>query len=114
MAATTFSELWTELKADAEAAVSAAKANLVSLEQNIVPVIESDLVLVFNQLKGLAIQAVISAAASSLSGNEKFGTVVTTVFQTAEAQALNIGIQDAQLLAQQAYLAVASAVGKTN
>lgn len=113
MTISTFADLWTELKQDAEAAVSAAKADLLALEQNIVPVIEADLVAVFNQLKDIAISTVLDLASSALSGKEKLSTVVTTVFQTAEAQALSIGLDDARLLAQQAYNAVAAAVGKS-
>lgn len=112
MAATTFVELWNELKADAAAAVKAVEAKAVELEHYIVPVIEADLAMAFSQLKSVAIQAVMEAATLGLTGNEKLGTVVTTVYQHAEANAINIGLTDAQLLAQQAYNAVATSLNQ--
>ena len=110
MAATTFAELWTELKADAVAAVAAVKADAIAIEQQIVPVIESDIVLLLGQFKQVAVAAVLSAASQGLTGNEKLGTVVTAVFQAAEASGVTIALNDAQMFAQQAYNAVATAL----
>jgi hypothetical protein len=110
MSATTFAELWSELKSDAAASVAAVKAEAVALETQIVPVIESDIVLVLSQLKQLAIDTVLTAAKEALTGGEKLGLVVTTVLQAAEAEGKAIAVGDAQMLAQQAYYAVSTAL----
>lgn len=109
--ATTFSELWLEIEGAAASAVAAVKSEIASIENQIVPVIEADLVLALSQLKDIAIAAVLDAAKMAISGEEKLSTVVTTVFQHAEANAIAVGIEDVRLLAQQAYHAVAKAVG---
>jgi signal transduction histidine kinase len=62
MAATTFSELAAELKAEAIAAWDAVKAEAVSIEHTIVPVIEADIATVLSQFSGLAVQTVLNFA----------------------------------------------------
>lgn len=111
MTATTFEGLWTELEDGAKALLAEAGEKLQEIEANIVPTIEADIVMVLSQFKDLAIQTVMqfaSAEFANMTGQEKNGNVVTTVFQAAEAAGKNIAIQDAQLLAQQAYNAVAT------
>ena len=54
MSATTFAELWSELKSDAAASVAAVKAEAVALETQIVPVIESDIVLLDLRMPGIS------------------------------------------------------------
>lgn len=110
--ASTFAELWAEIEGAAAAAVTAIKAEVIIVENQIVPEIEADLVMALGQLKDLAITTVLEMATRTLSGSEKFGTAVTTVFQHAEANAIAIGIADAQMLVQQAYRAVQKALGK--
>lgn len=111
--ASTFADLWTELKAEASAEVAKLKADLVSIEHNILPVIETDVATVLSQFKGLAISLVVQFAGDAfkaVSGEEKLGTVVTAVYQAAVGAGKTLAIQDAQLFAQQAYNAVATAV----
>lgn len=107
--ASTFAELGAELIADAEAAWQKIKDTAIEIEHNIVPVIEADIVAVLSQFKQLAIDTVLNFAQAefnNLTGAEKQSNVVTTVFQAAEAAGKNMAIQDARLLAQQAYDAV--------
>lgn len=108
--ASTFAELWSEIEGAALSAVTAIKDEVIAIEQQIEAEIEADVVLLLGQLKDLAIATVIEMAKLSISGEEKFGNVVTTVFQHAEANAIAIGIADAQMLAQQAFRAVQKAV----
>lgn len=107
----TFSGLWDDLKAEAKALVQAAIDEGKKLEATIVPLIESDAATILSQFKTLAIQTVISLGAaelSALSGQEKQSTVVTTVYQAAQAAGKQIAIQDVRMFAQQAYNAVAT------
>lgn len=109
MSATTFEELWQELEDGAKTLLAEAGEKLQEIEANIVPTIEADIVMVLSQFKELAIQTVLqfaSAEFATLTGQEKQGNVVTTIFQAAEAAGKTIAITDAQLLAQQAYNAV--------
>lgn len=113
--ATTFSELWDELKAGAEVEWQKLEAAVVSFEHNIVPIIEADIVAVLSQFKDLAIQTVLNLAKAEfadLTGQEKQSTVVTTIFQAAEAAGKQVAIEDARMFAQQTYDAVASALGQ--
>lgn len=110
--AVTFAELGQELVADAKAAWAKLKAEATEIEHDIVPVAEADIVAVLSQFKQLAIDTVLKFAAAefgSLTGNEKQGNVVTAVIQAAEAEGKTIALQDAAMLAQQAYDAVKTA-----
>lgn len=109
--ASTFSELWLEIEGAAKTAVTALIADVLLVENQIVPAIESELVTLLGQLKDVAVAAVLEVAKLTISGEEKFGTAVTTVFQHAEANAIAIGIADAQMLVQQTYRAIQKAVG---
>jgi hypothetical protein len=113
MSANNFADLWNELKAEAVAEVAKLKADAVALEKSIVPVVEADIATVLSQFKTLAIQMVLQMAQGGLAaatGAEKQGVVITSVFQAAEAAGKQIAIQDAQMLAQQAFTAVATAL----
>lgn len=113
--AVTFPDLWGELKSEASAEWAKLKAEAVSFEHTVIPIIEADVVAILSQFKTLAVQTVLSLAQAefaALSGSEKQSTVVTTVFQAAEAQGLNVAIQDVRMFAQQAYDAVATTVPK--
>lgn len=116
MTTTTFSGLWDDLKAEANTLVQGAIAEGKKLEETIVPLIEADAVAVLSQFKTLAIQTVISLGAgelSALSGQEKQSTVVTTVFQAAQAAGKQVAIEDVRMFAQQAYNAVATTLVPT-
>ena len=111
--ASTFSELWNELKAEAVAEIAKLKAEVADFEHTIVPVIESDVASVLSQFKNLAVTTVLNLAKAEMSvltGAEKQSTVVTTVFQAVEAAGKEVAIQDVRMLAQQAFDAVGSAL----
>lgn len=109
--ASTFSDLWTELKADAAAEWATIKAEAVQVENSIVPVVEADLVAALSQFKQLAITTVLNLAKSEfdvLTGQEKQSSVVTTVFQAAEEKGVQLGISDVRGFAQDVFTAVAA------
>lgn len=113
----TFAGLWDDMKAEAKSLVAAAIAEGKKLEATIVPLIESDAATILSQFKTLAIQTVIalgSAELSALSGQEKQSTIVTTVYQAAQAAGKQIAIQDVRMFAQQAYNAVATQLTPSN
>jgi len=118
MAATTFEELWQELEQGAKDVYSEVKGDLVAAEGVVVPVLEEMFVAFWSQYKDLALRTVanlMGAAGASLTGTEKFGQAVTTVFQKAEVDGAAIGVQaavqDAQALVQLAYRATQQARG---
>jgi hypothetical protein len=109
----TFADLWTELKAEAVSQIAALEADAAVVEANITPIVESDLVALFGQFKTLLISTVLNLAKaefSNLTGQEKQGNVVTTVFQAAEASGVSLLLSDATMLAQQAYNAVGASL----
>ena len=111
--ATTFAQLWDNLKAEAVTEIAKLKADAVAFEANIVPTIEADIVTVLDQFKSLAINTVLKFAQAefaNMSGEEKLGNVVTTVVQAAESAGKSIALGDAQTLAQQAFNAVSGAL----
>lgn len=112
--ANTFSDLWDEIKTAALNVVSTIKADLVQFEHNAVPVIEADLVLVLSQFKSLAVSMITTLATAefaNLTGGQKNTITVNTIIQSALAAGKPIALQDAQVLAQQAFNAVTYAVG---
>lgn len=109
---TTLAQLWTEIKAEVHTVINTLEADVVFLEQKIVPVIEADFVLALGQLKTVAINAVLELASLAVSGQEKFGSAVTTVFQHAEANLIRIGIEDVRMLVQQVYDTVKVVLGE--
>lgn len=109
--ASTFEDLWSELKSDAAKEWETIKAGAVEIEHNIVPVVEADLVAALTQFKQLAISTVLNLAKAEfnvLTGQEKQSSVVTTVFQAAEAQGVQLGISDVRGFAQDVFTAVAT------
>ena len=111
MAATTFTELWAELKAEATAAWASVKGEVTIIEHNIVPVVESDIATILSQLKAAAVNTVMTLAQqefANLTGTQKNTITVNTIVQSAIASGKTILTQDAAVLAQQAYQAVAT------
>lgn len=111
--ATTFSQLWDEIKTAALNEVQSVKNIIVQWEGRIVPTIEADLVTVLSQFKSLAVNMVTTLAAAefaNLTGGQKQTITVNTIIQSALAAGKPVALQDAQLLAQQAYQAVKAAV----
>lgn len=113
MAATTFAQLWQEMETEALNLVSAAKAEIGVLEKGLVPVVETDLVTVLGQFKAVALNTVMAMAGAefaNLTGTQKNSITVNTIVQTAVASGKQISLQDAQLLAQQAFNGLSTAV----
>lgn len=112
--ATTFSGLWDDLKTEALNAWQAVKNDAVALESKLVPVVESDIATVLSQFKSVAINTVMTLATAqfaNLTGAQKNTITVNTVVQSALAAGKTVALQDATMLAQQAYNALASTVG---
>ena len=110
--ATTFSELWEEIKTAALNVVQTVKADLVQWEHNAVPVIEQDLVLVLSQFKAFAVNMIVTLATEefqNLTGAQKNTITVASIVSAAKSAGKDLAVQDAQLLAQQAYNAVVTA-----
>lgn len=113
MTATTFTELLSEIETTALNAVQSLKNSVVTWEHTLVPVVESDLVLVLSQFKSLAVNMVTTLAQeefANLSGTQKNKITVETILQSAVAAGKPIAQQDAQMVAQQAFNAVISAI----
>lgn len=113
--ANTFADLWEEVKTAALNAVQSLKGQLVQFEHAAVPVIEQDLLIVLNQFKGLAVNLVTTLAQKefeNLTGTQKNVITVQTILASAKTAGKDLAVQDAQLLAQQAFNAVKYAVGK--
>lgn len=111
--ATTFAGLWDDLKTEALNAWQAVKADAAALETSLVPVVESDIATVLSQFKTVAINTVMTLATSqfaNLTGAQKNTITVNTVVQSALASGKTVALQDATMLAQQAYNALASTV----
>lgn len=111
---TTFAQLAADLEAEAKSVLANIETGLSTIEANIVPIIEQDVATVLGQFKTLAVQTVLQMAQgvnAALSGQEKLGTVITTVIQAAEAAGLQIALEDATMFSQQAYNAVAAFFG---
>lgn len=95
------------------------KAEAITIEQEVEPVIESGLAQAVSQFGQLAVQTVMNlmtAAGASLSGGEKLNLTVTTITDAAEKAGVALAAQDATALAQNAYTAVigtAPAAGET-
>lgn len=112
-APTTFSALWDDLKTDALNLWQNVKAEATTIEANLAPTIEADVVLVLNQFKTFALNMVMTLAGqefANLTGTQKNVITVASIIATAKAQGTTIVAQDAQLLAQQAYQGLASTV----
>jgi hypothetical protein len=111
--ANTFSGLWEELKTDALNFWQSVKNEAVTIEHNLVPVIESDLALVLSQFKNLAVTLITTFAQqefANLTGGQKNIITVNTIIAAAKSAGHDIAVQDAQLLAQQVYNALVSSL----
>lgn len=112
--ANTFGQLFENLKTAALNAWQSLKNTAIAIEHDIVPVIEQDIAIVLSQFQGVAVNTILSLASTSfsnLSGTQKNQITVNAIVQAALANGKQIAIQDAQMLAQQAYNAVASTLG---
>lgn len=112
--ATTFSELWEEIRTAALNEVQSLKNTLVQWEHNAVPVVEADLVLALGQFKSFAVNMITTLATAefqNLTGGQKNAITVQTILSAAKSAGKDLAVQDAQLLAQQAYNAVLTAAG---
>lgn len=111
----TFGDLFQSLKAAAVAELkkleTEAADEFAILKTTVLPVIEADVVAVLKDLEGIAMAAIVEIAKDvSMPGHEKFGVVVTRVFQAAEAQGKSVVLQDIQMFVQQAYNALATSL----
>lgn len=109
----TFNDLFEEIKTAAFNAVQSLKGKLVQFEHAAVPVIEQDLLILLNQFKGLAVNLVTTLAQAefeNLTGTQKNTITVQTILASVKSSGKDIAVQDAQLLAQQAFNAVKFAV----
>lgn len=93
-----------------EAFFKSAGAKFVQFEQAFLPKVEVSVEVALEDLAEIAGQAVLDQAASVLSGQEKFGTAVTSVVQTVEASGKTVAMATAQASVQNAYLVAQSLV----
>lgn len=111
--ATSFQQLWDELKTAALNAWQTLKGQAIAAEKAIVPVVEQDVFVVLGQFKGVAVDTILTLAGSAysnLTGTQKNAITANTVYQAAIASGKKIALQDAQMFAQQAYQALVSTV----
>lgn len=110
---TTLSQFWETLKTDALNLWQTVKADVTAEAVKFEPIVEADLVLVLSQLKTVALNTIMALATAefqNLTGTQKNTITVNTIVQSAVASGKTIALQDAQLLAQQSYNALATAV----
>lgn len=113
--ANTFAGLFDELKTEALNAWQSIKNDVVALEHTLVPVIESDITIVLSQFKGVAVNLILTLAQAefaNLTGTQKNSITVSTIVSAAKSAGKTIAVQDAQLLAQQAYNALVTNLPK--
>jgi hypothetical protein len=99
--------LWTEIKAEAAKVIGEAE----QLGSDLVKEGVADLEAVFKAGLPLAIAAVLAEAPKVASGQEKFGSAVTSVFQQLEVALGPMLIQDVQALIQFAYRGLGDVIG---
>lgn len=108
---TSFAALWDELKTDALNLWQSVQGKAVAAEAKIVPVIEQDIMLVLSQFRSVATNMVMTLATAefnNLTGAQKNTITAATIVSAAKAAGQSVLQQDAQMLAQQAYHAVAT------
>jgi hypothetical protein len=93
----------TDMEARLVADAKAVEEKIVEVATELGTAVVQDLEAFVSQFSGIAINAVIAEAPKLISGQEKFGAAVTSVFQQAEAAGLNVAVQDAQMLVQSAF-----------
>jgi hypothetical protein len=91
--------LWDDLKAEAAKLEAAAIERLKELET----VAVADIKDVFSVGAPLAVKAIEAEAVKVASGQEKFGSAVTSVMQQLETELGPVAIQDVQALIQLAF-----------
>lgn len=112
--ANTFQELLDEIKTEALNVWENVKAKFIAEEAVIVPVIEKDVALVLSQLKPVAFNLITTLAGvafNNLTGTQKNSITAGAIVGAAMAQGKTLALQDAQLLAQQAYNEFAKVAG---
>lgn len=82
-----------------------AENEIVAVAEAIVPPVVNVLEVGLADLADIAGTAMMAQVGKVMSGTEKFGTAVTDVIQTVEAQGKVVALQTAQSAVQQAYLA---------
>lgn len=102
-AAPTTAGIFTKLETFFEAAWAEVKTDAVELFDETASTVESDLEALWSFAAPLAINAVLAEAPKVISGTEKFGNAVTSVFQSVEAAAKPVAIADVQAITQNAY-----------
>lgn len=108
---TSFAALWDELKTDALNLWQSVQGKAIAAEAKIVPVIEQDIMLVLSQFRSVATNMVMTLATAefnNLTGAQKNTITAATIVSAAKAAGKTVLQQDAQMLAQQAYHAVAT------
>lgn len=107
------------LESLAQQAWDKIKAEAITIEQKVEPVVESGLAVAFQHFGHLAVETVtelMTAAGANLSGGEKLNLTVTKIVDAAEQKGIAIAHADATALAKNAYAAVmgkAPAAGET-
>ncbi|HEY2068243.1 MAG TPA: hypothetical protein VGG48_01715 [Rhizomicrobium sp.] len=101
-----FIQLWDDIKAEAEKVYDELKTVAVNLEQDAV----ADIKQVFQVGAPIALQAVITEAGKTITGEEKFGNAVTNVTQQLEVKLGPVAEQDVQALVQTAYRGAQAAI----
>ena len=99
-----------DIEAFAKGAVASFEGGVEKVAEQIGPVLVHDVENLLRELGQIAVSAVMTELPKAISGQEKFGSAVTNVMQTAEAQGKTVLIQDAQQAVQTAFRAVQVAV----
>lgn len=115
--ANTFAGLWDEIKTEALNFWQSIKNDAVTIEHNLIPIVEQDLALLLSQFKSLAVTMVTTLATQefqNLTGGQKNTITVNTIVAAAKSAGKTIAAQDANLLAQQVYNGLISTLPKAN
>jgi hypothetical protein len=99
----TIGGFFANLESELESAFNTVVTDVEQLAVAIGTEVENDVKALWAALAPVALQAIQDNATKVMTGEEKFGTAVTTVVQTAEAQGQSILIQDAQALVQNTF-----------
>lgn len=94
--------------ANAEAYAKSVEAKIIPVAEAFLDEVETDIINAVENLGQVAVEAVIAQAATAATGEEKLGNVVASVTQTVEAAGKSITNTTANMIAQQAYITVAS------
>lgn len=100
---------WQTLEATAAAAWHKAEAEGLQLVQELTPVVEDGVATLLKSFGALAADTILKfmqAEYAQLTGAEKHGNVVTTVFQAAEAEGQQVLMVDVTTLVKNLFLAL--------